>query len=68
MAKVRLQEHMMAARGYVTPQRAAELTGRHLTNVYAWIKAGRIKTVRNGYRLYIERASLEAYMPVARAG
>lgn len=67
MGKVYRQEQLMEARGYVTPRRAAELCGRDLSRVYAWIKKGALPTIRCGNRQYIARKALEAFMPVAKA-
>lgn len=55
------QEQMMARRGFVTPQAAADLVGRHLITLYSLMREGKVEAVHVGRRRYVRIESLRAY-------
>lgn len=58
----RLQEDLMRAKGYMTVVDVATFAGVNRQTVNLWLEKGAIKSIRVAERIYITRASLEAYL------
>ena len=56
------QEAMMEVRGYVTPQKAADMAGRHLITMYGWMRDKKVYSVLVGSRRYVQLKSLYDYL------
>jgi DNA-binding XRE family transcriptional regulator len=58
----RLQEDRMRANGYMTVVDVATFAGVNRQTVNLWLDKGAVKSIRVAERIYITRASLEAYL------
>lgn len=54
----REQEDLMKAKGYMTVARAAKCCGVTRQTVNLWMQKSVVRSIRVGFRVYVERASL----------
>jgi hypothetical protein len=55
-------EQRMLEKGFVTAAAAARRIGRRPSAIYTWVRKGTIKSVSIGPQVFVEVASIKAYL------